>query len=221
MARIGARWPLSFITVGVSVFGLLAWHHTGADCFASETASPIISIARPDSDRPNAVFGFVGPFTRGNMGDSLNIGGVEYDDTYIVALGYSRDLWHPGWGFVLGAEFGVGWRFGDGTSPEFWGGAVLRHVGVVFFDFLRVSLGATAGLSVVPNPIGTEQERETVRGGNASLLFYLSPEIALSVLRYTNLEIFYRLHHRSGGREVLGGMGEGSNANVIGVRYRF
>ncbi len=69
--------------------------------------------------------------------------------------------------------------------------------------------------------MGEEIQREKGRGGNASFLFYLGPEVAFSFPGFRRWEIVYRLHHRSGAGGLLGGLYEGYNSNTIGIRYRF
>ena len=57
--------------------------------------------------------------------------------------------------------------------------------------------------------------------GGARLIGYLSPEIFFALVDHSEWEIVLRLHHRSGANGTFGGMGEGYNASVAGVRYRF
>lgn len=83
-----------------------------------------------------------------------------------------------------------------------------------------------AGLSVVTNPIGIERVREIQNSGDATLLYYLGPEIRLTFDALPETEFVYRVHHRSGAGEVsflptLGDMVEGANANVFGIRLPF
>ena len=69
--------------------------------------------------------------------------------------------------------------------------------------------------------MGVERERENENHGNATLLGYVGPEISLSIAALPHWEFAYRLHHRSGAHGRIGNMGEGANANVIGLKYRF
>jgi hypothetical protein len=155
-------------------------------------------------------------------------------DNFIVGAAFQRDIWR--WrGFVVGAELGLADRFGKYKeccdtivkssglvhSGELWGGIVLRHEGVLLFDAVRIGAGLVGGLSAVTNAVGREREREITQGGNATLLFYLGAEFTLATPSLPDLELVVRLHHRSGASGILGGMAEGYNASVYGVRWRF
>ena len=80
---------------------------------------------------------------------------------------------------------------------------------------------APASVSAVTAPTALEHERELYYDGDASVLGFLGPELAFRLRQAPNLELVYQLHHRSGGNGTFGNMGEGSNANTIGLRYRF
>jgi hypothetical protein len=155
-------------------------------------------------------------------------------DNFIVGVAFQRDIWR--WrGFVIGAELGLADRFGKYKvccdnivrsssllhSGELWGGVVLRHEGDLLFDAVRIGAGLVGGLSAVTNSIGREREREITQDGNARFLFYLGAEFTLATPSLPDLELVVRLHHRSGASGVLGGMSEGYNASVYGVRWRF
>ena len=112
-------------------------------------------------------------------------------------------------------------RFGLGNSVEFWGGLHLRYTGLVLFENVRIAPGVTFGLSAITNPVGIEAQRQIDAHGNATVLGYLGPELALSFRQLPNLELVYRIQHRSGALGRIGNMWEGANANVFGMRYRF
>jgi hypothetical protein len=168
-----------------------------------------------------SVFIFGGLYTRGSMGDTLDVFNVTYDTgNVLAAIGYQRYHWTTG-RFHWGWEIGLAGRFGDGESVEVWGGPTVRHEGIVFAERLILRPSLTAGLSAVTETMGHEHHREMTRKGDATFLFYLGPEFALSTTRYPNVEFFYRLQHRCGARRTLGGLSEGYNANVGGLRFRF
>jgi hypothetical protein len=167
-----------------------------------------------------SVFLFGGQFTKGSMGNTADIFNVEYDDNYIAGLGYQRFPWTLR-RFYFGWEIGVAGRFGDLTSAEIWGGPAIRHRGMTFSDLLTVTPSLTAGFSAVTESHGFERHREIGRDGDATFLFYLGPEIALTTRAFPNTEFFYRLHHRCGANGTLGDLSEGYNANIVGVRFKF
>jgi hypothetical protein len=164
---------------------------------------------------------FAGGYTTCNTGESANMFQAGYEDNYVLGAAYAREFWNLGWRFHVGGETGLAARVEESLSVETWGGLVLRNRGVTLGDWLTISPAITVGLSLASDSIGTEAGREAARNGNATCLFYLGPEIAFSLPRHPRWELVYRLHHRSGANELLGGMAEGHNANTLGIRWRF
>jgi len=155
-------------------------------------------------------------------------------DNWIVGVAFQRDIWR--WNkFVVGAELGLADRFGHYErccdvivkssnmlhSGELWGGIVLRHEGYLLFNAVQIGAGVIGGFSAVTKSIGREREREITQGGNALFLFYMGAELTFSTPAAPNLELVTRLHHRSGASGILGGMSEGYNVSVFGLRWRF
>lgn len=170
----------------------------------------------------NGLLLFGGPYTRDDMGRSFIWRRPTHTQQFLVGGAYSRDLVDLPTGFTLGAEAGLAARFGrsSGNSAELWSGAALRHHGLVLGD-VAFAPGITLGLSAVTDRLAIEAEREARRGGTSKLLVYFSPEIALRFRSTPNMEIVYRLQHRSGAFGLFGGMSEGANASTIGVRWRY
>jgi hypothetical protein len=80
-----------------------------------------------------------------------------------------------------------------------------------------MSIGLAAGFSGITNPTDLERQREYEHSGNSKLLFYFSPELAFAFRDLSNVEIVFRLHHRSGLYGTLGRMREGSNTHAVEV----
>jgi hypothetical protein len=185
--------------------------------FAAEPGAP----AAPPQQINHNVFGFVGPSVDEDMGASANLFGSDYEDNVLVGIGYQR-FFYESLQISLGLEVGAAGRFGDKQSGEFWGGVVGRYDGFVLFDTLKIAPAFTFGLSAVTDTMAGREERlEAEYDGDATLLFYLGPEINFSLVEYPNVEVFWRLHHRSGAWETLGDMKGAANANVFGVRWEF
>jgi hypothetical protein len=193
----------------------------------AENSSPFIYFATEDpfaAGQPtkNDIYVFGGVFTTGSFGDTINVFGTDYTDSYMVGAAYGRDFTDIGAGFVLGGVTGAAIRFGDDddTSGEFWAGVRLRHQGLVIGD-LAIAPALTAGLSAVTGPTEIERAREIRYDGDASFLGFVGAELSFRVRQAPNVELVYELHHRSGADGTFGNMNEGSNANVLGIRYRF
>lgn len=161
-----------------------------------------------------AFFGFAGRM----MAEVYNpFGGWE--DNYYLGAGYQR-LWGDPDGFRYGGEVGVTGRIGPESSLEGWAGVVGRYDWTL--GPVRAGLSMTFGLSAITNTlVGRERESEEFHDGNAALLFYLAPELNLSLAEYPETELFLRLHHRSGAWETLGDMAAGADAGVVGLRWQF
>ena len=200
--------------------------------------------ASPD----DSIFFFAGRLSTSNMGSTATFNTVAVDttlespyyDNYIVGAVYQRRFRELGHRFVLGGEIGIADRFGHylvccGSklitqtvtssdirhSGELWFGPTIRYDSWVLFDKLRITPGLTAGFSLTTNSIGVERAKEIERNGSARFLFYLGPEVAFSYASMPNVELVFRLHHRSGALGLLGHLNDGYNANVVGLRYWF
>jgi len=226
-------------TIAVGFFGLNVWAN------ATDLSVPPAN-GTVQGSQPNSIFVFGGLMSTTDIFSTmllnLNSGaqGGQHYDNYIFGGAYDRDLLSIGYGFHLGVEVGIADRFGyyreccdtviksSGLiqSDELWGGVQIRNEGILLFNRLRIGAAVTVGLSAVTASIGREYEREIEAPGNASLLYYLGPELDLSTPNLKNLEFVLKLQHRSGSKDVsflptLGNMAEGYNANVAGIRYRF
>ena len=157
---------------------------------------------------------YAGQYTASSMGDTIL--SPEYESQYLIAMNYRRFI-TTSIGITGGAELGTAARFGMAYSQEFWVGLTTGYA--INIGRIRITPSITGGLSFVTDSSGEERQREESNRGDASLLFYLAPEIELSW--GTQWSIIYRLHHRSGANRTLGGLCEGYNANTIGIGYKF
>lgn len=196
-------------------------------CSLAQSNSPFIYFATEDpflTGQPakNDILVFGGVFASGSFGNTLNPFGADYTDNYMAGASYGRDFTEIGAGFVLGGVVGTAIRFGDDddTTGEFWAGVRLRHHGLVIGD-LAIAPALTLGLSAVTGPTQIERQREIHYDGDADLLGFVGPELSFRLRQLPNLEMVYQIHHRSGAAGTFGNMGEGSNASILGLRYRF
>ena len=97
------------------------------------------------------------------------------------------------------------------TFGEFTGGLGLR-------TWLQpwLSLGFIQGVSLLTD---NSLYEKTYRGSYQNFLNYLGFEV--EALVKPQWSVVGRLHHRSGAYGTYGGVSEGSNAYLVGVRYRF
>ncbi len=177
--------------------------------------------AAAQSDRDQNTFVFGGRYTNQYIENALNPFTVGYENNYVVGAGYQEFFLGEDGGLKLGGEVGAALRMGNQTSTEIWVGPVLRADGLIQTDHVKISLSATAGLSLTSDTIGIEAQRERETNGDTTLLYYFGPELSVASTDDPDLEFFWRLHHRSGGGGTLGGLRDGANATALGVRLHF
>ncbi|WP_108397406.1 hypothetical protein [Devosia submarina] len=177
--------------------------------------------ANPTPSYDSNVFFFGGVYSSESVGETFNFLGTDYQDAYLLGGGYQQFFLGEENGFRAGLEGGLALRKGPDVSGEAWAGVVLRSDGFVQNEHVKVSASVTGGLSLITNPLDVEVAREIARDGDSTFLFYMAPELSVSTKDNPDMEVFWRLQHRSGGWNTLGHMGEGANANTIGMRWKF
>jgi hypothetical protein len=172
--------------------------------------------------------------------------GEQAWDNHIAGVDYERDVLGLARDLRLRAEAGIDDRYGhylvccliplpgdprtypartvrtNGLvhSVELWLGGKVRwenfKLGGVGFE-----VAGTVGLSGVTRPIGRERQRQISDHGNAHLLGFVAPELGVSLDAVPHFELVARVMHRSGAGGTFGGIREGYNADVLGIRYAF
>lgn len=196
---------------GVAMATALAWLPLATK--AQDTPSP----DAPAIDQNVFVLG--GPFQSEWVWETAVFWRDHYEDNFFAGVGYQNFIYHSDWGLKLGAEVGLGVRVGDRSSAELWTGVVARYDGLHLGD-INISPSISGGLSVVTGAIGVEAERANAIDTSVPVLFYMGPEIAISHASNPNLEVFARVHHRSGGYGIIERI-DGSNAATLGLRFKF
>jgi hypothetical protein len=176
--------------------------------------TPVQAQSLPDQN----IFVFGGPLTGGYFGDALQPWRWDLESNVFAGVGYQQ-FFHEYETFQLGIEVGAGVRIGAPVSAEAWMGLVSRF-GTFEFGPLNVTPSITGGFSVVTDTIGVETVRTQQAGQSAHLLYYLAPEIAVSLDEHPEWEAFGRVQHRSGGFGTIAHI-DGSNAVTVGLRYKF
>lgn len=165
-------------------------------------------------------FVMTGRITSSDMAESLGVVTSGYEKNYVTGVGFQNLTWHHDL-LQIGYEAGAVLRYGDHTTTEVWAGIVSRFRGFQLSRRLKVTPSIIFGLSHVDGiQNGREAELADEYQGDPSLLFYLSPELELSSAD-RDWSVFWRLHHRSGGGKTLGNMRGATNANAVGLRFRF
>lgn len=180
------------------------------------------SVSDIDPINDNAVFVFGGRFHTRYFQWGFVPFATNYEDNYVLGAGYQHFFLNLDNDVRIGGEVGIAGRFGsDRPSGEVWAGIVTRYDGWTF-DNIRISPSLTFGLSAETGTVGWEAHHVSEwTGGDATLLFYLSPELNFSSVDNPNIDYFWRIQHRSGAWGTLGNMGDGANATTVGIRYHF
>jgi len=188
--------------------------------FAQSNGTALIPTESEQSLLDRYVFLFGGRMGDDHMYSFFNPFDVTYDNTLVIGGGYQQFMLQPAEHFRLGTEIGIAARIGEEkTTAEIWGGVVGRYDGFVINDTLRITPSVTFGMSLVTDTTGEEAAREVHDGRSAGMVFYLSPEISVSLADNPNAEVFWRLHHRSSAWRTIGG--GSANATTVGIRYGF
>ncbi len=189
---------------------------------AAEETPPVgepAAAADPPIPLPrNSIALYLGVFDTSFWGRSFSVANVGYEPNFIAALITERDLLVTSWGLRIGHESGIALRFGREFSVEMWRGITISFR-VRLLNGTIMTPRIVLGLSSISNPIGVEIERENaVPNGDVNRLVYLGSELAQSLEGMPYVEVFYRLHHRSGAIGLWGNVAAGHNANGVGLR---
>ena len=152
----------------------------------------------------------VAPWT-GSWGDDTLLGGAA---SYRLAR-----FWRF---FMLDAELGGAYRFGDTEGGEFWAAAYLRYDGFPWTNYVYTTFGLSMGPDYVTRLPRVERGTDAQPEANQSrVLNFFSPELTFALPSRPHQEIAIRYMHRSGIFGTFNGVYEGANSLIFGYRMRF
>lgn len=138
----------------------------------------------------------------------------------IIAGAVSREWLSYGDHLVLEPELGIGKRFGEQDETEFWGALFFRYRGFPWDHWVTTSVAISTGMNYATGT--SEQEIERNRNDEGShWLHFLSPEITFALPSRPDIELMFRLHHRSGIFGTINGARGGNQYGTVGLRVRF
>ena len=176
---------------------------------------------------PWAVTGWAGQMFAANFGDTFYFKG-RFRPEYLTGLGLQRRLLDGG-PFAIefdanllghraarqaGGEFNQRVPFADTPSQTF--GDITAGLGLRVWLQPWLSVYFVEGVSLLTDASNYES---TFRENYATFLNYLAFEV--EGLVSPQWSVVGRIHHRSGAYGVYSGVSEGSNAYLLGLRYRF
>jgi hypothetical protein len=147
----------------------------------------------------------------------------EMETHLMAAASVGRELCAVRRDFRIEAEAIAGHHFGDfrGREVEYQEAAAalnLRWKDMPWDRTADTSLGFGLGVS-----LATEVPEPEVRlnGASDEVLVYMMVDATLAHPRHPWAALFFRVHHRSGGYGLLGGVKGGSNYLTGGLRFEF
>ena len=143
------------------------------------------------------------------------------DDTLLGGAGSYRlaRLWRF---FMLDAEVGGAYRFGDTEGGEFWAAAYVRYDGFPWTNYVYTTFGLSMGPNYVTRLPQVERGTDALPEKNQShVLNFFSPELTFALPSRPDREIAIRYMHRSGIFGTFNGVYEGANSLIFGYRMRF
>ncbi len=176
---------------------------------------------------PWAVTGWAGQMTTANFGDAFLFNGATRPEA-LMGMGVQRRLVHGG---PLSIELDANvighhaWRQGGGpynqavpyaNTPSQTFGEITLGIGARLWLRPWLNIFFEEGVSLLTQASNWER---TERENYSTFLNYLAFEVEGLVT--PEWSIVGRIHHRSGAFGVYGGVREGSNGYLLGVRHRF
>ena len=124
--------------------------------------------------------------------------------------------------FMLDAELGSAYRFGDTEGGEFWAAAYLRYDGFPWTNYVYTTFGLSMGPDYVTRLPRVERGTDALPEANQSrFLNFFSPELTFALPSRPHQEVVLRYMHRSGIFGTFNGVWEGANSLTVGFRMRF
>lgn len=176
--------------------------------------------SRQADERPNGIAVFAGIYSSDVFSDIVATPwDTRTEDIYLLTLSYNRRLATVFRHLDIEVEGGVGRRFGDNNSFEAYAALGLRWTYFPWNRYLRTSF---AVYPVGPSYVADLSPSEVAKDGrSANWLNYFALELTFAAPSLPELEVLFRLHHRSGAFGAINGSTNGADFLSVGARYRF
>lgn len=143
----------------------------------------------------------------------------DYRDDRLIATTVSREVGQV-WRLHLEPEVGIGQRYGEQDETEFWAALYVRYRGFPWDGFVTTSIALSTGLNWATGVSEVEQDR--ARDGEGSrLMHYFAPEVTFALPSHPDVELLFRVHHRSGVFGLVSDAWGGAQYGTVGFRVRF
>jgi hypothetical protein len=143
----------------------------------------------------------------------------EYQNDSLIATAVSRNAgqWKR---LTFEPEIGIGQRYGKQDETELWAALFVRYHGFPWDDYLTTTFALSTGLNWATGVSEIEQER--ARDGEGSqLMHFVSPEITFALPSRPDVQLLFRIHHRSGVFGLVSDAWGGAQYGTFGFRVWF
>lgn len=145
---------------------------------------------------------------------------TEIEDSNLYVLSIGKEVGRYKDKIVYELEGQVGFHQGEQSHQELNGAFAIRWQPLPWDRWIDSSIAIGNGLSYATTEPPLEKMDQ--KDNKASrLLYYLYAEMAFEPFKETDLEMFIRVHHRSGIFGLINGIDSGSNFIGFGIRYYF
>jgi hypothetical protein len=144
----------------------------------------------------------------------------RWRDSQFLGLALSRRVVTVADVLDVEAEAGAGKRFGELTEAEVWAALYLRWTAFPWNHVVKTTVAISTGLNMASGISPVEVRRGEVDRGER-VLHYFSPELTFAHPRKDDMELVFRIHHRSGGYGVISDVTGGAQYGTLGLRYHF
>lgn len=187
---------------------------------AAAQEAPAAAPAPVPERRNNGVAIFAGIYSSDVFSDIVTSPwDTRTENIYLVTLSYNRRLTTIFRHLDVEVEGGVGRRFGDNDSIEAYAALALRWTAFPWNDYLRTTF---AVYPIGPSYVASLSPSEVSKDGrSANWLNYFGLELTFAAPALPELELLFRLHHRSGAFGLINGSTNGADFLSVGARFRF
>lgn len=191
-----------------------------AACTIAAALPAAAQDAPPPVRRDNGVAIFAGIYSSDVFTDIVATPwDTRTENIYLVSLSYNRRIATIFRHLDIEVEGGVGRRFGDNDSFEAYAALALRWTEFPWNRHLRTTFAVyPIGPSYVADLSPSEVSKD---GRSANWLNYFALELTLAAPSLPQLEMLFRLHHRSGAFGLINGSTNGADFLSVGARFRF
>ena len=145
----------------------------------------------------------------------------QWDDTYLLAVAFSRPWIKFADYFSIDAELGLARRYGNADGAEAWAALYLRWNWFPWNDYLRTSIAIGFGPSLSGNVRVNQRTGQLQNTSGIGIANFFTPELTLGLPGVPWFDAIIRFHHRSQIWNVIPYTTDPAQFWSVGARVRF